>query len=131
MISALGYAYATAGRRDTARGIIAELKRRSKESYVDNYFVATIFAALGEKDEAFALLNKACAERSYWMPWLNIDFQLDNLRSDSRFEALVKRVFALNQQGSISSSPKPNTAKPSVRVTSQPISCTLALYPRS
>jgi TolB-like protein/Tfp pilus assembly protein PilF len=97
MIAALGYSYAAAGRRDTAQGIIAELERRSKESYVDNYFVATIFAALGDKDEAFALLNKACAERSYWMPWLNIDFQLDNLRSDSRFDALVQRVFALNQ----------------------------------
>jgi eukaryotic-like serine/threonine-protein kinase len=97
MIAALGYAYAAAGRRDTAQGIIAELERRSKESYVDNYFVATIFAALGEKDEAFALLNKACAERSYWMPWINIDPQLDNLRSDPRFDALVQRVFALNQ----------------------------------
>ena len=130
MIAALGYAYAAAGRRDTAQGIIVELERRSKESYVDNYFVATIFAALGEKDEAFALLNKACAERSYWMPWLKIDFQLDNLRSDSRFEALVKRVFALKQQECISSSPKPNRAKPSVRVTSPRMFCRLALRPR-
>ncbi len=130
MIAALGYAYAAAGRRDTAQGIIVELERRSKESYVDNYFVATIFAALGEKDEAFALLNKACAERSYWMPWLKIDFQLDNLRSDSRFEALVKRVFALKQQESISSSPKRNRAKPSVRVTSPRMFCRLALCPR-
>ena len=97
MIAALGYAYAAAGRRDTAQGIIAELERRSKDSYVDDYFVATIFAALGEKDEAIALLNKACADRSYWMPWINIDPQLDNLRSDSRFDALVQRVFAMNQ----------------------------------
>jgi len=97
MIASLGYAYATAGRRDTAQTIIAELERRSKESYVDHYFVATIFAALGEKDEAFALLDKASAERSYWMPWLNIDPQLDNLRSDSRFDALVQRVFAEKQ----------------------------------
>ena len=97
MIAALGWAYAAAGRRDMAQSIIAELERRSKESYVDNYFLATIFAALGEKDEAFALLDKACAERSYWMPWINIDPQLDNLRSDSRFDALGQRVFALNQ----------------------------------
>jgi TolB-like protein/Tfp pilus assembly protein PilF/predicted Ser/Thr protein kinase len=97
MIAALGWAYAAAGRRDMAQGIVAELERRSTESYVDPYFVATIFAALGEKDEAFALLNKACEERSYWMPWINIDPQLDNLRSDSRLEALVQRVFALNQ----------------------------------
>jgi tetratricopeptide (TPR) repeat protein len=49
MIAALGYAYAAAGRRDTAQGIIAELERRSKESYVDHYFVATIFAALEKR----------------------------------------------------------------------------------
>jgi serine/threonine protein kinase len=97
MIAALGHAHAAAGRRETARGIIAELERRSKESYVDHYFVATIFAALGEKDEAFALLEKAYAERSYWMPWLNIDPQFDNLRSDSRFDELVERVLDLNQ----------------------------------
>jgi serine/threonine protein kinase/Tfp pilus assembly protein PilF len=96
-IAALGFAHAAAGRRDTAQDIIAELERRSKKSYVDPYFVATIFAALGEKDEAFALLDKAFAERSYWMPWLNIDPQLDNLRSDSRFDELVERVLDLNR----------------------------------
>jgi serine/threonine protein kinase/Tfp pilus assembly protein PilF len=97
MIAALGYAYAAAGRRNAAQGIIGELERRSKESYVDPYVVATIFAALGEMDEAFALLDKACAEHSYWMPYINTDFQLDNLRSDSRFDALMRRVFTLKQ----------------------------------
>jgi len=97
MIAALGYIYAAAGRRDTAQGIVAELERRSKESYVDPYCVATIFAALGDKDQAFASLNKACAERSYWMPYIKTDFQVDNLRSDSRFDPLVRRVFALEQ----------------------------------
>ena len=97
MIASLGYAYAAAGRRDAAQDIIAELERRSKESYVDDYFIATIFAGLGEKDEAFAFLNKAHAQRSKWLSYLNVDFQLDNLRSDSRFDALVQRVFALNQ----------------------------------
>jgi tetratricopeptide (TPR) repeat protein len=97
MIAALGYAYAAAGRRDKAQSIIDQLERRSKESYVDDYCVATIFAALGEKDEAFGLLNKASAERSYWMPYIKTDFQLDNLQSDSRFDALVEHVFAPNQ----------------------------------
>ena len=105
MIASLGYSYAVAGRRDAAQAIIAELERRSKQSYVDAYFVATIFAALGDKDEAFAFLNKAYAERSKWMSYLNVDFQLDNLRSDSRFDPLVQRVFTLNRQGAILSSP--------------------------
>ncbi len=97
MIAALGYAYGVAGRRDAAQDIIAKLERRSKESYVDDYYLATIFAALGKKDEAFASLNKACAERSYWMPYVKTDFQLDNLRFDSRFQPLVQRVFDLKQ----------------------------------
>jgi serine/threonine-protein kinase len=97
MIASLGYAYATAGRKDAAQGIIAELERRSKDSYVDAYFIATIFAALGENDQAFAFLNKAFAERSKWLSYLNVDFQLDNLRSDPRFEPLVQRVFVLQQ----------------------------------
>ncbi len=94
MIASLGYTYAAAGQRDAAQGVIDELERRSKQSYVDAYFVATIFAALGEKDQAFAFLNKAYAERSKWLSYLNVDFQLDNLRSDSRFDPLVQRVFA-------------------------------------
>jgi eukaryotic-like serine/threonine-protein kinase len=97
MIAALGYAYGAAGRREAAQSIIAELEQCSKESYVDDYCVATIFAALGDKDRAFASLNKACAERSYWMPYVRTDFQLDNLRSDSRFHALVQRVFGDEQ----------------------------------
>jgi TolB-like protein/Flp pilus assembly protein TadD/predicted Ser/Thr protein kinase len=96
MIAALGYTYAAAGRVNIAQAIIAELERRSKERYVDDYYVATIFAALGDKDEAFVQLNKACAERSYWMPYIKKDFRLDNLRSDSRFDVLIRRVFGQN-----------------------------------
>ena len=36
MTAALGYAYAVAGQRDKAQGIIVELERRSHESYVDS-----------------------------------------------------------------------------------------------
>ena len=97
MIASLGYAYGAAGRTDAAQGIITELERRSRDSYVDAYFIATIFAALGENDLAFTFLNKAFAERSKWLSYLNVDFQLDNLRSDPRFKPLVQRVFALKQ----------------------------------
>ena len=87
-MAALGCAYAAAGRRDPARDIIGELKKRAEASFVDAYFIATIFAALGEKDEAFVFLEKAYAERSKWLSHLKVDVPLDNLRSDSRFDTL-------------------------------------------
>jgi len=59
MLAALGYTYGVAGRRDLAQGIVAELERRSKEGHVDDYCVATIFAALGEKDEAVRVLEQS------------------------------------------------------------------------
>jgi len=43
-------------------------------------------------DEALAWLDKAYAERSDYMPYLKLEPMLDSLRSDPRFDALVRRV---------------------------------------
>jgi serine/threonine protein kinase/Tfp pilus assembly protein PilF len=51
--SGLGWVYAVSGRRDDALKIAQELKDLSSRTYVDFYQLATIYAGLGEKDEAF------------------------------------------------------------------------------
>ncbi|HTY36376.1 MAG TPA: protein kinase, partial [Bacteroidota bacterium] len=87
----LGYAYAKAGRKAEARKLLAELKELSKGRYVSPYFIALICAGLGEKDQAFAWLEKAYQQRSFFLLFMKMDPAMDNLRADARFNDLMRR----------------------------------------
>ncbi len=91
-LSALGFTYATAGNRDKARKVIDDLKELSARRYIDPGLIAVIHAGLGEKDEAFRWLEKAYEDRSSWMVHAKAEPCLDPLRSDPRFDNLLKRV---------------------------------------
>jgi hypothetical protein len=55
--------------------------------------IATIYAGLGKKDKAFEFLERAYQERSLDISWhIKADLRIDNLRSDPRFQELVRRV---------------------------------------
>ncbi|HYN23973.1 MAG TPA: protein kinase [Pyrinomonadaceae bacterium] len=87
-----GYAYAKSGRRREAEEVIRKFKDIAKTQYVASYYVASIYTALSERDEAFAELEKAYAERDYLLPRLKIDPFMDPLRDDPRFKDLVRRM---------------------------------------
>ena len=88
----LGRAYALAGRNSEARSILRKLRRRSQSTYVPPYYVATLYVALGDKEQALTLLKQAYREREGYLPWAKVDVALDPLRSDPRFQALLQRV---------------------------------------
>jgi TolB-like protein/tetratricopeptide (TPR) repeat protein len=88
----LGYAHAMAGNRSDARAVIEELKRSSGKSYVPAYFIASIYGALAERDQAFAWLRRAYDQRDPQIAYLLCDPFIDPLRSDPRFNALVREV---------------------------------------
>ena len=88
----LGWVYAVAGRRADALKIAKEVEELSSHAYVDFYQVATIYAGLGEKDEASQLLEKGYEERSAGMLYLAIDPFWDGMRSDSRYTDLLRRI---------------------------------------
>jgi tetratricopeptide (TPR) repeat protein len=91
--AALAHAYAVIGRRAEASKILRELERKSKDSYVSPYMIATIYAGLGDKDRAFEFLEKAFQERCWDIVWnFKADQRIDNLRSDPRFQALSRRL---------------------------------------
>ncbi len=91
--SGLGHAYAASGNRAGAQKVLDHLKELSAHSYIAPFNFAVIYAGLGEKDQAFAWLHKAFADRSYYMAvYLTTDPRLDTLRSDPRFADLLKRV---------------------------------------
>ncbi len=72
--------------------IIGELKEISKKRYVGSTTFASIYGALGEKDEAFVWLEKAYDERDSVLMLLKVEPMFDDLRPDPRFNALLKRV---------------------------------------
>jgi tetratricopeptide (TPR) repeat protein len=88
----LGYAYAVAGERDGARKLLEELKARSQKSYVPRFYIAGIYAGLGEKDQAMANLEKAYAQREQGLAVIKRAPMFDPLRADARFQGLLHRM---------------------------------------
>ncbi len=66
--------------------------RETRTQYVSARGIAVVYTGLGEKEQALAWLEKAYQERSGWLVWMKTDARLDALRSDPRFQQLVKRV---------------------------------------
>ena len=88
----MGNAYARMRQEAEARKMISELQKQVQNTGIGRYEIALVYAGLGEKDEAFAWLEKSFAARDKGLTYLKIDPCLDPLRSDPRFQDLVKRV---------------------------------------
>jgi TolB-like protein/DNA-binding winged helix-turn-helix (wHTH) protein/Flp pilus assembly protein TadD len=86
------YLYARMGRQSEARAALAKALQLSKGKQVSSGAVALIHAALGDKDEAFQWLEKACTERSSFMTSLKYWSVFDPFRGDPRFPDLLRRV---------------------------------------
>lgn len=91
-LGVLGDAYGRAGRRGDALKIAAELDTLSQTQYVLPIYSALIYIGIGDKTRAFAFLDKAYTDRSEWMMELEVEPEFDPLRSDPRFQALLRRV---------------------------------------
>src|SRR5207237_1629052 len=75
----LGRAYAMAGKRNEAQKALAELQEQSKQHYVSPGLFALIYAALGDKDQAFAWLDKSVAQHDLMTGRLQVDQRIDHL----------------------------------------------------
>lgn len=89
----LGHGYALAGQRDEAQKMLAEMKQMAaKGTYVNPVPVAFIYVGLGEKDNAFAQLEKAYQERDENLVHYKDAPIFDSIRTDSRFTYLLRRM---------------------------------------
>jgi TolB-like protein/DNA-binding winged helix-turn-helix (wHTH) protein/Flp pilus assembly protein TadD len=91
-LAALGCAYGYSGNQEGAREILVSLREASKRHYVSGFDMATVFAGIGDKDNAFHWLEKAYSERESQMAFLGVTRRLDGLRSDPRFVDLLHRM---------------------------------------
>ena len=92
MSAALAQTFATAGRRKKSIQILDDLKKLTKQKYVAPYFFAGIHIGLGEDDRAIEYLEKTYEEHSHWLIYLHLDPSMDGLRSNPRFQDLLRRV---------------------------------------
>ena len=82
-----GYISAVTGDRAGAMSVLADLEKLSQTRYIPAYALATVYAGLGMKNEAFAQIDRAVAERSAYLDYLGVEPTLDRLRNDPRFLA--------------------------------------------
>jgi TolB-like protein/DNA-binding winged helix-turn-helix (wHTH) protein/Tfp pilus assembly protein PilF len=91
-LALLGYSQARRGENGQALRTIEELKANSKTRFVPAFYFALVYAALEDKDQAFTWLDKGYDERFARFAYLRLEALWDPLRSDKRFNALVRRV---------------------------------------
>ena len=89
---ARGQAYARAGNRPAAQGILDSLRALSSTRYVALDDIGYIYASLGERDHALDWLEKAVEEKEGNIVWVYSRPEMDALRSDPRFVRLLRRM---------------------------------------
>jgi TolB-like protein/DNA-binding winged helix-turn-helix (wHTH) protein/Flp pilus assembly protein TadD len=92
IISALIWAYSRDGRRADALRLLAELKRRQQAGYIPAAAFVNAYLGLGDNDEAFKWFERAFQEQSNLVKYIKVFPVFDPVRSDPRFQDLVRRV---------------------------------------
>jgi pentatricopeptide repeat protein len=85
-------AYAGAGRLDEAKQLVEELHRRRESGYVPPAAFLNAYLGLGDREQAFAWLERAAEERSGMTQYVRVHPYLDPLRDDPRFRDLLRRM---------------------------------------
>jgi TolB-like protein/class 3 adenylate cyclase len=91
-IATLRESYETSGAEGYWRGWLEALHRRARDHHVKPSVFVWYYAGLGDTEQAFRWLDQAYEERDSNLIWLNEDPAFDPLRSDPRFDDLLRRI---------------------------------------
>ena len=92
VLASLGYALAVLGHRQEAVRGLQTLKAMRESQYVPSTDLATIYAGLGEPEDALAALEQAFVEKCLFLTWLHAWPPYKLLRDDPRFAGMVERL---------------------------------------
>ena len=92
IVSVLGYVYAVSGKRSEAQKALNELTELWKRHYFPPVDIALIHAGLGDRDQAFAWLDKAYEARDSQLIWVRVEPELEDLHRDPRFADMLRRI---------------------------------------
>ena len=88
----LGMAYAADGQRAEAQKVLAEMNQKASRGWVPSYVFAEIYAGLGDKPHTLDALEKSYEERAWFLTCLNTAPEFDFIRSEPRFQTLLRRM---------------------------------------
>ena len=88
----LGWALGLKGHKQEARTILGDLEARRNKDYVGGSLLAQVCLGFGDHDRAISWLREAAEERDGQLTFLSNSFVFDPLRSDPRFQALLKKM---------------------------------------
>jgi TolB-like protein/Tfp pilus assembly protein PilF len=88
----LGYGYAIAGKQAEALSVLNELEQKYEQHEAIGQDLAAVYAGLGEKDQAFAWLEKDFRGRSGLLAWIRWTPAFESLRDDPRYRDLLLRM---------------------------------------
>jgi TolB-like protein/lipoprotein NlpI len=91
-LALLGYVYGKLNKRADAETVIKELEQRYAQQLADGRDLAVVYAGLDDKDKTFSWLDKAFADRSVILAFMNLEPLLEPLHSDARWKDLKRRV---------------------------------------
>ena len=92
MLASLGHAHAKAGNRAEAEKILVRLDDLSKQRYISAHNRAIIHVGLNETEHTLVWLERAYQERSQSLIYLDTDPRFDGLRTNPRFQELLRRI---------------------------------------
>ncbi len=92
LIAALAHVYAVSSRQTEARKLLAQLQNQSNRQYVSPFYLAVVYAGLGENDQAVMWLEKAYEDRSNSLIFLRVDPEFDGLRANPEFKRLLRKL---------------------------------------
>ena len=93
------YVYASMGNKEEAHKLLAQVKERFGEEPPSSYLMSIIHFVLGETDVGFEWLNKAYNQRDANITLMNVDTELENVKSDPRFLSLLEKVGLSGEYG--------------------------------
>jgi len=88
----LAHAYGTVGRRADGERLLREVLESAKLNYFSPYLIALAYVGLGETDSTFAWLERAYQGKDNWLAFVNVEPRWDPVRTDARFDALLRRI---------------------------------------
>ena len=91
-IAALSAAYYLSGKKAEGLQRLGRLLALKRQRFVSSHDIALFYAGIGDRQQAFAWLQKAVEERAGLLVYLRVDPIWDSVRNDPRFEKIIRQV---------------------------------------